>query len=227
VSEEKPKIAIVDHGLGNLYSVKHACRHVGLDATITSSKSDILNAAAVILPGVGAFGDAMVTLHRLDLVSVLREIAASSKPLIGVCLGVQLLMSESHEFGRHKGLGIIEGAVVHFDNPKEDEKVLKVPQIGWNRICKPAAKADTDQDPWMDTLLDGTRDGEYMYFVHSYIVQPQDVNVILSKSRYGHIEFCSSVQLRNVFACQFHPERSGVHGIEMYRNLARQLQRVA
>src|SRR5439155_4726574 len=90
VSEKNPKIAIVDHGLGNLYSVKHACMHVGLDATITSSKSDILNADAVILPGVGAFGDAMATLHRLDLVSVLREIAASSKPLIGICLGVQL-----------------------------------------------------------------------------------------------------------------------------------------
>jgi glutamine amidotransferase len=227
VSEENPKIAIVDHGLGNLYSVKHACMHVGLDATITSSKSDILSADAVILPGVGAFGDAMNTLHRLDLVSVLREIAASSKPLIGICLGVQLLMSESYEFGRHKGLGIVEGAVVHFDNPKEEEKTLKVPQIGWSRIRKPAANGNADQDLWVGTPLDGTPDGEYMYFVHSYIVQPQDSSVVLSTSRYGHIEFCSSLRLGNVFACQFHPERSGVQGLEIYRNLARQLQRSA
>lgn len=227
MSEENPKIAIVDHNLGNLYSVKHACTHVGLEATITSSKSDILKADAVILPGVGAFGDAMATLRRLDLVSVLREIAASSKPLIGICLGIQLLMAESYEFGWHKGLGIVEGTVVPLDNPKEKERMLKVPQIGWNRICKPAANGNSAPDLWLGTPLDGTRDGEYMYFVHSYIVQPQDSSLVLSMSRYGHIEFCSSLRLGNVFACQFHPERSGVKGFEIYRNLARQLQRSA
>ena len=135
-------------------------------------------------------------------------------------------MSESYEFGRHKGLGIVEGEVVHFDNPKEEEKALKVPQIGWSRIRK-AANGNADQDLWAGTPLDGTPDGEYMYFVHSYIVQPQDSSVVLSKSRYGHIEFCSSLRLGNVFACQFHPERSGAQGLEIYRNLARQLQRSA
>jgi glutamine amidotransferase len=223
VSENKPKIAIVDHGLGNLFSVKHACQHVGLDATITSSKSEIVESDAVILPGVGAFGDAMDTLHRLDLVSLLREIAASPKPFIGICLGVQLLMTESHEFGRHKGLGIVEGAVVPFDNPRENDRALKVPQIGWNRVCKPV-KGNGNRDPWAGTLLDGTPDGEYMYFVHSYVVQPQDPGVVLSTSRYGHIEFCSSLQLGNIFACQFHPERSAVRGFEIYQNLARQLR---
>lgn len=214
-----PRVAIIDHGLGNLFSVKHACEHVGIRADITSERKTILAADAVILPGVGAFGDAMDTLHRLDLVAVLRDIAASPKPLVGVCLGVQLLMTESYEFGHHRGLGIIEGPVVRFDHPKKDERELKVPQICWNRIDRRA--------PWEGTLLDGIVDGEYMYFVHSFYVQPQDPSVVLSATRYGHIEFCSSLRKGSVFACQFHPERSSMQGLRMYRNLAAQIQHVA
>jgi len=214
-----PLVAIVDYGLGNLFSVEQACAFVGLNSIITNSKEDILGAAAVILPGVGAYGDAMLTLHRLDLVNVLRDIAESPKPLVGICLGLQLLMTESYEFGRHMGLGIIEGPVVRFDAPKEGERILKVPQIGWNRIFHP-----TNGLRWHGTLLDGIDDAEYMYFVHSYIVQPQDSNVILAASRYGHIEFCSGIQHHNVFACQFHPERSGPGGMKVYQNLAAQLQ---
>lgn len=213
--EQPLDVAIVDYNLGNLYSVKHACAHIGLHAEITSSKEAIANARAVILPGVGAYGDAMATLHRLDLVSVLRDIASSGKPLIGICLGIQLLMTESYEFGRHPGLGIIEGTVVRFDRPTEHGRALKVPQIGWNRVCH------AESAGWDGTLLDSVADGEYMYFVHSYIVQPEDPSVVLSTSRYGQIEFCSSVQRGNVFACQFHPERSGVEGLRVYRNLAR------
>lgn len=211
-----PRVAIVDHGLGNLFSVKHACEHAGIRADITSERKAILAADAVILPGVGAFGDAMDTLRRLDLVTVLQDIAASPKPLVGVCLGVQLLMTESHEFGHHRGLGIIEGPVVRFDRPKEDGRELKVPQTCWNRICRRA--------PWEGTLLDGIVDGEYMYFVHSYYVQPQDPGAVLSVTRYGHIEFCSSLRKGSVFACQFHPERSSAQGLRMYRNLAAQIQ---
>ena len=210
-----PLVAIVDYGLGNLFSVEQACALVGLNSIITNSKKDIIAADAVILPGVGAYGDAMLTLHRLDLVNVLRDIADASKPLVGICLGLQLLMTESYEFGHHKGLGIIEGPVVRFEAPKEKERILKVPQIGWNRIFQP-----TDGLRWYGALLDGIDEGEYMYFVHSYIVQPQESNVILSTSRYGHIEFCSSIQHHNVFACQFHPERSGVKGMKIYHNLA-------
>jgi len=216
-----PLIAIVDYGLGNLFSVQQACTFVGLNSIITNSKKDILDADAVILPGVGAYGDAMLTLHRLDLVNVLRDIAESAKPLVGICLGLQLLMTESYEFGRHKGLGIIEGPVVLFDAPKEKERILKVPQIGWNRIFQPVNGLQ-----WHGTLLDRIDEGEYMYFVHSYTVQPQDSNVILSTSRYGHIEFCSSIQYRNVFACQFHPERSSLKGMKVYNNLAALLRTV-
>jgi glutamine amidotransferase len=225
MSDFRPlKVAIVDHGLGNLYSVKHACAQVGLAAAITSSKQEILSADAVILPGVGAFSDAMDTLYQLDLVGVLRDIAASGRPLVGICLGVQLLMTESFEFGRHKGLGIIEGPVVRLQGPMEGTRKLKVPQIGWNRIHKAAPGEAADGDPWANTLLDGLTDGEYMYFVHSFVVQPQDQGVVLSTSRYGHIEFCSSLRYRNVFACQFHPERSGIEGLKIYRNLVRHLQ---
>jgi glutamine amidotransferase len=216
-----PLVAIVDYGLGNLFSIEQACAFVGLNSIITNSKKDILAADAVILPGVGAYGDAMLTLHRLDLVSVLCDIAESPKPLVGICLGLQLLMTESYEFGHHRGLGIIEGQVVRFDAPKEKDRMLKVPQIGWNRIFQLA-----NGSRWDGTLLDGIDEGEYMYFVHSYIVQPQESNVILSTSRYGHIEFCSSIQHHNVFACQFHPERSGVKGMKVYHKLADQLRPV-
>jgi glutamine amidotransferase len=216
-------VAIVDHSLGNLYSVKHACGHVGLHAEITSSTEAIANARSVILPGVGAYGDAMATLHRLDLVSVLRDFAASGKPLIGICLGVQLLMTESFEFGHHQGLDLITGQVVPFDHPREGDRALKVPQIGWNRICR-AGQARWEAP---GSLLNDIDDGEYMYFVHSYIVQPQDPDVILSTSRYGQIEFCSSLQRGNVFACQFHPERSSNAGLRMYQNLAAQIKPTA
>ena len=210
-----PKVAIVDFGLGNLYSVRHACRKVGLDAEITSSRQAILEADAVILPGVGAYRDAMENLRRLDLVSVLRDIAASDKPLVGVCLGMQLLMSESFEFGHYQGLDIIKGSVVHFGRPQEDGRPLKVPQIGWNRIHKPGQGTD-----WSMSLLAGVPYEAYMYFVHSYVVQPEDQEWTLSTTRYGDVEFCSSLQKGTVFACQFHPERSSQWGLAIYQNLA-------
>jgi len=216
-----PMVAIVDYGLGNLFSVKQACTFAGLSSIITNSRKDILDADAVILPGVGAYGDAMLTLCRLDLVHVLRDIVETPKPLVGICLGLQLLMTESYEYGCHKGLGIIEGPVVKFDAPKERERILKVPHIGWNRIFQPVNGLW-----WHETLLDRIDEGEHMYFVHSYVIQPQDSNLILSTSRYGNIEFCSSIQHHNVFACQFHPERSGPKGLQIYHNLANGLKKI-
>ena len=222
-TEARTEVAIVDYGLGNLYSVKHACAHVGLQAAITLSRQEILQADAVILPGVGAFGDAMATLARLDLVSVLHDFAASGRPLVGVCLGMQLVMTESHEFGRHKGLGLIEGEVVRFENPVEGARALKVPQIGWNSIHQVDRPGPGEGAPWDGTLLEGIPDGEAMYFVHSYIVRPADDGVRLAMSTYGGIRFCSALQKNNIMACQFHPERSGPQGLRMYRNLAGEL----
>ena len=210
-AERLARIAVVDYGLGNLFSVKHACEHEGMEAFVTSSKADILGADGVILPGVGAFGDAMTALQRLDLVGPLREVAAGTRPLVGICLGIQLLMDESFEFGCHEGLGIIPGSVVRLDPLCEGDRELKVPQVGWNGVHPTRS--------WEGTLLEGLGDGEPMYFVHSFVVQPRTQNVVLSTTRYGQQEFCSSLALGSVFACQFHPERSGRQGLKVYANL--------
>jgi len=213
------KVAIVDYGMGNLFSVKHACEHVGLGAAITSSWRDVLEADAVVMPGVGAFGTAMETLRKLDMVDPLRQVAASLKPFVGVCLGMQLLMTESLEFGRHPGLGVIEGTVVRLENPVGPDGVQKVPQVCWNRLFPPAGTTGA----WSDTLLDGLPAGAFMYFCHSFYAKPSDPRVVLATTRYGEQEFCSALRSRNIFACQCHPERSGLAGLTVYRNLARML----
>ena len=204
---------IVDFGLGNLYSVKHACEHVGIQATISHSKVVIERADAIILPGIGAFGDAISSLTKRGLVTVLRDAALSGRPMIGICLGMQLLMTESQEFGRHPGLGLVEGQVVRFTDPVEGNAKLKVPQVGWNRILEDGSLK------WADTPLAGLRSGEFMYFVHSYYVQPKDSGVVLATTRYGNVEFCSSLMAKNIFATQFHPERSGRYGLQIYGNI--------
>lgn len=218
-----PYLAIVDYGLGNLFSVKHACEHVGLCSRITSQREELLAAQAVILPGVGAFGDAMHSLRDLGLVETLREIAAAGTPVIGICLGLQLFMSVSYEFGRHEGLGLIEGPVVRFDEPRDEQRgTLKVPQVGWNRILPPSGAAS---GCWDDSPLAGLSAGEYMYFVHSFYARPDDPQVVLSTSQYGNVAFCSSLRRGNVVAFQFHPERSGVQGLHIYENLRRMIGR--
>lgn len=220
---EQINVAIVDYGLGNLFSVQRACEHVGMQASITTSPQAIQAADAVILPGVGAFGDAMQALRSLDLVKLLREIAAGDQILVGICLGLQLMMSESYEFGCHEGLGLFEGPVVRFEQPRGPAGELKVPQVGWNRILRPDLDGDdlgVGPHTWEGSPLAGLRDGSYMYFVHSFHARPTDSAVVLATSHYGDIEFCSALRKRNVFAFQFHPERSGEQGIQIYRRLA-------
>lgn len=213
---EAPQVAIVDYGMGNLFSVKHACECVGLQASITSSRQEVLSADAVILPGIGAFGDAMETLRRLDLVETLQEVGASSIPLVGICLGMQLLMTESFEFGRQAGLGIIPGTVVRFENVASQKGLLKVPQVGWNQLYR----TDPAKDSWAGSLLNGVADGVFMYFVHSFYVRPEDRDVTLAHTTYGNLEFCSALRARNICAFQCHPERSGPEGLTVYNNLA-------
>jgi imidazole glycerol-phosphate synthase subunit HisH len=216
MSEEiKIKAAIVDHRLGNLYSVKLACEHVGMQAEVTDDAADILSADVVILPGVGAYEDAMIALNESGLSEVLHEVAARGTPLVGVCLGQQLLMTESFEFGHHLGLGLIEGQVLPFEKPQDKNgRILKVPQVCWNRIHRPASVQ------WEDSFLAGVDEDEYMYFVHSFYVKPASEDVILATTTYGDVEFCSSLRRGNVFATQFHPERSGPQGLRVYENIA-------
>lgn len=209
-------VAIVDFGLGNLFSIKHACEHVGMTVAVTSSAEELAAARAVILPGVGAFGDAMAALHGMGLVEPLRTAVASGKPLLGICLGLQLLFSESEEFGAHRGLGILKGRVAYLPAQAENGRRLKVPQVAWNTIRPPR---DRGPAHWRGTLLDGLEPDTSMYFVHSCYVIPEDQDCVLCQADYGPTTFCAGVRRGNVTAFQFHPERSGPDGLHVYARL--------
>lgn len=199
------KISIIDYGMGNLFSIGSLCDYVGMDYIITSDREKIAKSDAIILPGVGAFGEAMENIRKLNIDDFITDIIKSGKPTMAICLGMQLLMSNSEEFGSYRGLDIVSGNVIKFKQGK-----CKVPQIGWNKINKKNRE-------WNNTPLQGLG-SEYMYFVHSYYVCPTDKNIILSTSEYQETNYCSSFLYHNVFACQFHPERSGEKGIEIYKN---------
>lgn len=200
--------AIIDYGMGNLFSVQRACEHAGINAVITSDKELISGASAAILPGVGAFGNAMENLSKLDLLGPIKDFAASGKPFMGICLGMQLLFEESEEFGAYKGLGIFRGKVARFSGKE------KVPEIGWNRISFPGCGSAEG------TFFSGINPGAYMYFVHSYYCCPADKELIVSETEYDGVKYCSSIAQGNVFAVQFHPEKSARDGLKVYENWA-------
>src|SRR5215213_6943261 len=199
-------VVIVDYQLGNLFSVKQACEHLGHEAGISNRPEDVANADYLILPGVGAFGDAMKNLDELGLSDAIHEHVDAGKPFMGVCLGLQLLMTESEEFGATKGLDIIPGVVKKFDVQEIGGDVFKVPQIQWNLIDEP------EENKWKNTPLQCCKPGDYMYFVHSFYAQPHDNRYVLSKTTYGEKQYCSAVLKDNVFATQFHPEKSSLYG---------------
>jgi imidazole glycerol-phosphate synthase subunit HisH len=217
-----PRVAIVDYGMGNLYSVQRACAHVGLDSFLTSDPDQVLRANAVVLPGVGAMPEAMRILDSSGLGDAIRESAAAGTPLLGVCLGLQLLMTHGSEFKPHLGLGIIEGKVVRFEGNDADGSPLKVPHIGWSAISYPPRRGQ-----WISPVLKGVADGALMYFVHSYYVRPANPGIVAATAHYGPVEFCAAVARDNIFACQFHPERSGPAGLAIYKNFADALNQSA
>jgi glutamine amidotransferase len=213
-------VAIVDYEAGNLFSVEHACKAVGLTPVITSRPEDIFQADALILPGVGAFGDAMKNLRKLDLIQPLLEFAESGKPFMGICLGMQLLFSRSEEFGEHDGLNLIDGDVVKFPPVNEYGEKNRIPQIGWNKITYPS---ECGQKCWQDTPLEQITNGEFMYFVHSFYANPRISENILAVTSYGGLCYCSAVRNKNIFATQFHPEKSASEGIKIYRYWANKI----
>lgn len=228
VSEPTPRVAVVDYGLGNLFSVGQACAHARMEPVITSDAAEIVAADAVILPGVGAFGDAMESLRRLDLVGAIRDLVAADRPVIGLCLGQQLLLTGSEEFGEHEGLGVIGGVVKRFPAGMHEgtrPHPLKVPQIGWNGLY-PGVVADDGPPPeaWDGTPLEGLNTGEHVYFVHSFHVVLDDPSHALAWTTYGDLTYCSALAAGNVVAFQFHPERSGPAGLRIYRNLGDSLR---
>ena len=205
-------VAIIDYKMSNLFSVQAACENVGLSSTITSDKNEILDAKVAILPGVGAFGEAMKYLRESKLDKTIHEYVKTGKPFVGICLGLQLLFDSSEEFGNNSGLGLIKGVVKKFKYPSHNSTKYPVPQIGWNTIKQ-------TNNSWDDSLLRNNTNGDFMYFVHSYYVEPQKKSIILSSTTYGNTEYCSSIHFNNIFACQFHPEKSGEIGINIYKNL--------
>jgi glutamine amidotransferase len=204
------KIVIVDYGSGNLYSITQACKHFGFDPKLSFNADEILNADKVLLPGVGAFEGAMRQLQNMNLVSVLKDYVSKGKPLMGVCLGMQLLFEKSYEFGEHEGLGLVEGEIKRFPSSYMNTK-MRIPHIGWNKVFNKNSQ-------WFDTPFKEFPDGGMMYFVHSYYAQPSNSNDILSTTLYNDFEFCSSVRKENVYGFQFHPEKSGEEGLTVYKN---------
>jgi imidazole glycerol-phosphate synthase subunit HisH len=199
-------IAIIDYGMGNLRSVQKAFERCGFRAEVTRDIGVITSARGVVLPGVGAFNACMDNLARFELIEPIREVVRANKPFLGICLGFQLLFSESEEFGRQKGLDLLPGKVLGF----RPDGGLKVPHMGWNRIEK---KKDSP-------FLEGIDNGEYFYFVHSYYVVPEDSSVIATTTEYGG-SFVSSVATANMFASQFHPEKSQEIGLRILANFGR------
>jgi glutamine amidotransferase len=204
-------IAIIDYGMGNLRSVQKAFETVGCPAVVTRDPRVIADAARVVLPGVGAFADCMANLERYDLIEPIRRAVSGGKPFLGICLGLQVLFTESEEFGTHKGLDLIPGRVVRFPAGLQvggaDQSALKVPHMGWNDVVlvKPSP------------LLAGLSSGTHLYFVHSYYVVPEDSGVVTTRTAYG-VTFASSIGRDNIFACQFHPEKSQRAGLQIIRN---------
>ena len=206
-------IAIVDYGMGNLRSVQKAIEKVGYKAEITRTPQRIADARAVILPGVGAFKDCMDNLENFALITPVLKAIESGKPFLGICLGLQLLFSESLEFGRHPGLDVIKGVVKPFSptlpDPDRSGGLLKIPHMGWNavRIMMPVP------------VLAEVKEGSYFYFVHSYYVEPEDRQTVAMLTDYGG-EFVSAVAFDNVLATQFHPEKSQQQGLAVLRAFA-------
>jgi len=198
-------ITIVDYGMGNLRSVQKAFERIGVEARITQDAREVRDADRLVLPGVGGFRDAILELRKLSFVEPLREFIASGRPFLGICLGLQLLFDVSYEEGEHEGLGIISGDVVRFELPRE----FKVPHMGWNQVTR------TRHSELLKDLPDGT----HFYFVHSYYVRPSDPEVVLLTADYGGT-FCAAVQRGNLFATQFHPEKSQEVGSRLLRNFA-------
>jgi len=195
-------IAIVDYGMGNLHSVQKAVERVGGQAGIIETAPAIEDAAGVILPGVGAFGDAMDRLRRRGLVEALQRRMAAGRPTLGICLGLQLLFEESTEMGRHRGLGVFAGRVVRLP-----AACGRVPHVGWNQLhrCRDSA------------LLDGIPEGGYTYFVHSYYAVPADPQIVLATTDYG-LDCPAAVGVGAVLGVQFHPEKSQALGLQILRN---------
>ena len=202
-------IAIVDYDIGNIRSIENALISQGADVIITNDKNKLLSADGVILPGVGSFKHGMEKLKESNLDGILNDYINTQKPLLGICLGMQLLFSKSYEFGETEGLNFISGEVKKLQLNCDNE--FKLPHVNWNAI-------HNESSSWENSILKNIDAGSDVYFVHSYAAYPSSLENILSESNYSNNRFCSAVQYKNIYGCQFHPEKSGVVGLKIINN---------
>ena len=204
------KIAIVDYGLGNIKSICGALDKTGAEICLTKSRNEILSADGLILPGVGAFAHAMDKLISKKLDLLIYDFVQTEKPFLGICLGMQMLFDTSTEFGKTNGLGLIPGRVVRLESYNKAKE--KIPHVSWSEI------KSVNSCSWSNTILDGIESGENMYFVHSYYAQPANEENILSLSNFSGRDYCSTVKHKNIFGCQYHPEKSALKGLRVINN---------
>ncbi len=205
-------VAVIDYGIGNLLSVRRGLEYWGAAVTVTADPAVILRASKVVLPGVGAFAGGMSGLAQAGLDDVVREVAARGKELLGICLGMQMLLDESEEFGSTAGLGLIPGRVVAVPSTTVDGGQQKIPHIGWSSLTVPDNRVD-----WNGTLLEDVRPGEAAYFVHSFMADPTDRAHRVSDCVYGGVRVSACIRRDNVSGCQFHPEKSGDVGLRVLK----------
>ena len=206
-------VVVVDYGVGNLLSVKRGLEHCGAEVIVTSNKDTILDSSRLVLPGVGAFADGMKGLLKAGLDEVVCDFASTGKPFLGICLGMQMLLEESEEFGLSKGLGLIPGKVIPIPKLDIENNIHKIPHIGWNELNYPE-----DEKNWSSDLMKNTQTGESVYFVHSFMAKVADKNYEIANCLYGGISIPAVIGYKNIFGCQFHPEKSGESGLKILKS---------
>lgn len=201
------KIAVIDYNIGNVKSISNAFKKNGVDVNLTNIKSQILESDGLVLPGVGAFSEGMKNLKELDLINTIYEFIKTKKPFLGICLGMQLMLEKSEEFGIFDGLGLVKGKVIKLEKSENED----IPHISWGNLL-------SSEISWNNSILNGISKNDYVYFVHSYIAVPKNTSSILSNTSFGNEIFCSSIKQNNMYGCQFHPEKSGKVGLKIIEN---------
>jgi imidazole glycerol-phosphate synthase subunit HisH len=209
----KLDVAIIDYGMGNVLSVQRGLEHCGATVSVTANTDEIMSASRVLLPGVGAFANGMAELTRQGLDVVVHDVAKKGTPLLGICLGMQMLLDESEEFGLTKGLGLISGKVIPVPSLTADGQQQKIPHIGWNALVLPEGN-----EGWAGTLLDNIEPNESVYFVHSFMAEPVESHHRIANCLYGNVPVAAVIGKENIWGCQFHPEKSGEVGLSVLRN---------
>lgn len=210
-----PTVTIIDYGIGNLLSVARAFEHCGANIVLTDDPAKIIGADYLVLPGVGAFADGMSGLTERGLVEPIKDFAAKERPFLGICLGMQLMLDESEEFGANEGLGLMPGKVVAIPAVGSDGAPHKIPHIGWNEICEPVGIS------WQGTLLDTSTEDSSFYFVHSFTAVPARHEYRLADCYYNGQLIAAAIRKGNLYGCQFHPEKSGMKGLTILHTFLR------